>query len=394
LLEYVQKRLGQVADSLIEPVWKKLLASPWWLRVLFLLLIVPIAYGFYSPKEAVSGWRLTTALARVAAASGPALPLSPALRSKARDVAKLIAGSLQSDINEPTKAHINPWVMSQDVLATSFASSSRDSKRIAAFMRANADVPCACWRAEPENAGTAHVIFISGWVLATLGQIGERADPASVDFLLSEQSHDGWWSMYPVAPDSLYASSYTTAWALLGLKGQLSLIPAQDKAKDEVSAAIQKASAWLLSQRESGSRWKDYPLISIGKVSVSISGVVIHALHQTVDDRLRLVDTEWLDALPSNPVLVSDSDHHDLWFQARGARVNDSWVQAQLPWMLVATADAYPHGNLWQRARALQWVEQELSRPELDAADTLADNWWRAELLFSLEYLLATSSRA
>ena len=72
-----------------------------------------------------------------------------------------------------------------------------------------------------------------------------------------------------------------------------------------------------------------------------------------------------------------------------GSMAIDHFVQLKLPWMLTATIDAYRSGDAVERARALRWIESTVAGKSVEQADSDANNWWRAELLYSLAYLLA-----
>ena len=67
---------------------------------------------------------------------------------------------------------------------------------------------------------------------------------------------------------------------------------------------------------------------------------------------------------------------------------NDIWEQIQLPWVLAAAYDAFPSGNLRQRALPLRWVEMTFGDARALAADTEPRSWWRAKLLYSLRHAL------
>jgi hypothetical protein len=227
--------------------------------------------------------------------------------------------------------------------------------------------------------------------LQALAQMGEPGTKEEVRFLLDEQHQEGWWSVFPVKHESQYASSYGTAWALLGLNSQLTkgFVDANDARL--VSAAIQRGSVWLIAQREQKSHWKDYPLLRNGKASESISGAVLHALHETVPKELLQIDSEWLDNLPTVTISADDADHPYFYFETKDGYANDGFVQIRLPWLLIGTADAYRNGNIVQRAKALVWLEEALDQRSVVTADTAPDNWWRAELLYSLRYVLEKS---
>jgi hypothetical protein len=166
--------------------------------------------------------------------------------------------------------------------------------------------------------------------------------------------------------------------------------------EEDVSNAIRKGSSWLINHRANASRWKDYPLNVASQDSDSLSGLVMHALHLTASDSITQLKKEWLDNLPykwlDNPPYrgppVGDKSQNLIWIPLRaGGAASDSSVQITLPWMLIATADAYGAGNYRERTRALLWMERALDQEAAIHADTQVQNWWRAEFLLAFRYI-------
>jgi hypothetical protein len=118
----------------------------------------------------------------------------------------------------------------------------------------------------------------------------------------------------------------------------------------------------------------------------------LYALHTVSPDKLRRIDQEWLDSLPSSPPSASDADKDYYWIESKDGTYLDGYVQVKLPWMLIATVGAYPSGNILQRASTLQWLESALQQQSVVAADTEPTNWWRAELLYAMKYLANLTS--
>ena len=80
--------------------------------------------------------------------------------------------------------------------------------------------------------------------------------------------------------------------------------------------------------------------------------------------------------LPSRAPSASDAEHDDYWIDSKDGSHIDGYTHPKLPWMLVATVDAYPSGSILQRARALQWLESAVQQQSVVAADTHPTNWW------------------
>jgi hypothetical protein len=75
--------------------------------------------------------------------------------------------------------------------------------------------------------------------------------------------------------------------------------------------------------------------------------------------------------------------------ELRGSNIEriDHFSQIKLPWMLIATIDAYPSGDIFQKGRARNWIDAALSEHGVLTADASTNNWWRAELLYALKYV-------
>ena len=68
-------------------------------------------------------------------------------------------------------------------------------------------------------------------------------------------------------------------------------------------------------------------------------------------------------------------------------------MQITLPWMLIATVDAYPNGTIFQKARARNWINAALSKHSVLTADANTENWKRAELLYALKYVRTLAAK-
>ena len=105
------------------------------------------------------------------------------------------------------------------------------------------------------------------------------------------------------------------------------------------------------------------------KVSESISGLVLHTLHVAGISDLRYQDQNWLSGLPREPPEALDMEHN--FTELRGSNIEriDRFAQIKLPWMLIATVDAYPSGDIFQKGRARSWIHAALSKRSVLTAD-------------------------
>jgi hypothetical protein len=86
----------------------------------------------------------------------------------------------------------------------------------------------------------------------------------------------------------------------------------------------------------------------------SLSALAMHALHLTAPDSIKQLKKDWLDNLSSKVPTAGDASQSFVWVRLRvGTSYKDDYVQIALPWMLIATTDAYDVGNYFERnARA------------------------------------------
>jgi hypothetical protein len=224
--------------------------------------------------------------------------------------------------------------------------------------------------------------------MMALATLDTPATEDELQFALSSQSDDGSWHTFNVADAAQQGSTYSTAWLLIGLSEQKrkDFIPGADA--QAVDGAVTRAVGWLLSHRSGGARWKTYPELTGSEESESISGLALHALHLASPKRAATLDSDWIGTLPERLIPAPEGENNYIVLAGANARAIDHFVQFKLPWMLIATVDAYPQGDLLHRVRAMEWLEKSLNQPSVVGADAESTDWWRAEFLYSLHYIL------
>ena len=333
----------------------------------------------------------TARLSRVGGAGSASVPLDSMVIRRLQDVREQLSESLRPDLLLPDPQNASVLAVAQVVIACADELGATAGKReeIATFFRAAAKADCNCWSevTKPQVQLPDH-IPTSAWILYAMAEIGVPATDAEVSFLLNEQAPAGWWSFFPVG-DERFASTYATAWALLALEHQRSRDLLGEAVASKVSSALARGSDWLVARREHDAvLWKDYPYLSNGRISRSISGVALYALHDVAPRKAAPLETRWLDVLAHPPAAgEGDTDYYWIDTRAYGSQL-ESFMHIDLNWMLVATADAYDQGGRVQRARALAWIEEALDQPSVAEAASRSENWWRAELLIAVNHVL------
>lgn len=383
MVSYLSKKVEELLDTLLEPLWQRVLRASVMTRLLVLGLGAAIAFFAANPDGlrslATDGYYLSRGMFR----DSEHLKLRREIDAQLQASTGRLTRVVENDLTQLERGLNTPWSAAQAALALAGAVEI-DGQRLAAFVRAKRDPTCDCWVEIPASTND-HCVFISGWILAALAEGGVAATAGELEFLLKEQREIGWWPTFPVTGESTSASTYTTAWVLLGLQGQLDKGLIAPQSAQAVKIAIRKGTAWLLSTREKA-RWRPYPYIKSSPLSESVSGVVLHALHRTAADAVIELDGEWLDSLPERTITAGESENSYVEIATgRGVSI-DHFVQIKLPWVLAATVDAFPNGTRLQRAKAQQWIENALDHESTVAADTVQSNWWRSELLYALRH--------
>ena len=411
MFDYLTKKLELLADSVFDPLLQWVIGLRWGMRLLLLLA------GFGAIALATN-WPAFLAYARTGYTASRIMLLSPdkipiraEMKERIAATSRRMWVTLKDDFHATERPDVTAWVASQLIVASPQGGVD-NPQAMASFIRSMRRSECSCW-AETKN-DTEHPAnpFVSGWILAALSDIDIAATPDEIGFLLGTQAADGWWAVFPVQNSAEYASTYATAWSLFGLHRQLARGLVSKEQEAEVASAVERGAAWLLSHREPNARWKNYPLATAGKISESISGFTLHALNDVMPTLVAEVDREWLQALPSTGDATQDIEMYyveilsgpGILEKAAAAGQPERYryrflkppevlqvdhiAQLRLPWMIVATVDAFPHGSVLQRTRALDWLEDTLEQDSVARADLKKENWVRAETLFALKYLL------
>jgi hypothetical protein len=197
------------------------------------------------------------------------------------------------------------------------------------------------------NAATA-------WILFGLTTNKIPPDPEMWSYLLSQQSPEGWWSVYQDSQaDIRNASTYATAISLLVLESGLSLnaIPAKLVPLSQQRAS--RARVWLLQQRAPSCLWPDYPnRPNEWNFFVSVSGVAVHALISSREKGLNEAVPECLEKFTAAQFKPTEKDTSGVLIRLNDGRTaNDSISHQKLVWSAIALADIYPELSIVDKAR-------------------------------------------
>jgi hypothetical protein len=247
---------------------------------------------------------------------------------------------------------------------------------------------CHCWRQHPDSP--ADHIGATAWVLLAFSRMKHPPSEGEIKFIVSNQHSAGWWPQYPSTDQEENASTYATAlsvWALHELSTR-NLVPSNQKVG--VESAILAGREWLISHhvQDRPGTWKDYQA-GYASESIGLSGLVVHVLHTMKNPPPSSIDEYWMANLPVGLPPAGDQvgSGHPVGLGRIGGVMPDSTHNFTLPWLVIATTDAYSHGSIEERARAAQ-LFAELGDKRGDIRQAVQDSpWFAAEVLMSLRQL-------
>lgn len=390
MIGFIQKRIEELADSVISPVWQWVMLRSWRTRAALLLTASLCLSAFYWPATVRDRFTTARYAASIALAKDNGIPLDTVAAESSRLRLGRLTRTVQNDLGaHPGEASI-PWVIAGQVVGLGLAGQPMNDKLpFAAYMRRYSVDDCFCWRQLPKEPGQVGV-FISGWVIAAFAELRVPVTMAELDSVIAIQDRKGWWPLYLGLREERYASTYSTALITLGLVRlqDAGLVPTERR--KAVADAIRAGTTWLLTVRTTEARWKLYPNKPDSRMSDAVSGLIVHVLHQAKVKDLQPIDRAWLESLPSPVDVEAAAVEHT--FEEMFGQDNtaiDNIVQLTVPWTLVSTVDAYEEGTIEQKAKAVAWVQAILEGSFMAKIDRGTYDWYRSEALYALAYVHA-----
>ena len=387
-MEYIQSKFMQLADSLLAPVWAWVMARCWMFRSCVLVLGGVIVLSWHKPEIVSENYRLGISTLKVAMADG-GLALDSDTKAKLLSTTQRLERTVKADLT--SFAGLVPWSIGQAIVAVEEGEQPTRpvfAQKAISLIRSNETDGCFCWAEVPSKRTDEMCTVIAGWVMLAFSHLGEPISDSEVAHVLGAQRAEGWWPIFEDKTDEEFASTFSTAWIVLGLAEMNRRELISVAMRSQVEAAVVRGISWLQTTRADSGKWKPYPNMANSKVSDSVSGLVLHTLHVADPSGLRELDQDWLSSLPRDPPEAASGIEQN-FVELRGSNKEriDHFGQIKLPWMLIATIDAYPAGDVFQKGRARNWIDAALSEHSVLTADASTNNWWRAELLYALKYV-------
>jgi hypothetical protein len=323
----------------------------------------------------------------IAVIHAQSIPLSSADTIKLHDHIDSLADYLRAELGKRgAPGNYTSWTVGQIIVSLQ-GRSTVGSDELARFFREQ-DTDTECWKQLPTEP--QHLVATS-WVLVALADTGAPLTDRGLKCVLESQNQEGWWPLFrPATRDRLNASTYATAWAILALDSQLRRDIIPEKEVQRVKQAILNGRSWLEQTRIQGkARWEDYPFAPEQIESLSLSGLVLHVLHRTGKVPSQEIDGLWLENLTAQAPLADQKEvsSHATALLPDGSFFRDAPRLYVLPWMLIATVDAFEAGNPRQRVHGLRFVRSCLTSLEESERRILQFPWAAAEFEIALRYL-------
>jgi hypothetical protein len=386
-MEYIQGKFMQLADSLVAPVWAWVMARSWMFRSCVLVLGGVIVLSWHKPGIVTENYRLGISTLKVAMADG-GLALDSDTKAKLSSTTQRLEKTVKADLMN--LAGLEPWSIGQAIVAVEEGEQPTRpvfAQKAISLIRSHETDGCFCWAEVPRKQTDEMCTFIAGWVMLAFSRLGEPISDSEAAHVLGAQRAEGWWPIFEDKTDEEFASTYATAWIVLGLAEMNRRELISFAMRSQVEDAIARGVAWLQTTRADSGKWKPYPNMANSKVSDSVSGLVLHTLHVADPSGLRDLDRDWLSSLPRDPPEATAMEGDFVVLRGSNIARIDHFKQIELPWMLIATVDAYPSGDVSEKGRARNWIDAALSEHSVLTADATTNEWWRAELLYALKYV-------
>jgi hypothetical protein len=210
LLGLIEKYLGQLLESLLKPVWDRVLGLSWWKRSFVLVALIAVIVPVYFRSQTKEALRWVPATVRVALSSGERPPLSSSDIARVTSSVERLAITLNPDFRNKGQEGYESWVTAQTMLALWGRLSTDDlnSVRQDVFEK-QLNQACGCYF---ETTGESkRNVANSAWVMFAMAKMDMAAPDKLLDFLLSNRKNRGWWPVYPSSDAAGNASTYATA---------------------------------------------------------------------------------------------------------------------------------------------------------------------------------------
>src|SRR5713226_5338666 len=180
MLGPLDKYIEQLTDSLVSPVWNRILALEWFGRAAVLAaLLFAGAIAVYRERVLALG-REASYLVRVQWSDAKTRPLTRVEGERVGAAMARLAASLEPELTYMGKVGYAAWPTAQITVAL-HGIVTIDTRRVATFLQTQADTACNCWQEVPGPQSPPN-IAISGWIAYGLAELNEPLTRGQLEF--------------------------------------------------------------------------------------------------------------------------------------------------------------------------------------------------------------------
>jgi hypothetical protein len=261
----------------------------------------------------------------------------------------------------------NIWTFSNFIVALSGVGYPLEADRLDTILNKN-QTENGCWIEERSGCK----MIISGWVMLAKKDLGKPVTEKQLEFILKNQSPEGWFPAYPFPDNSRNAATYPTAIIVWALTEQLRHNLIGENNKEKVQTATINAVKWLLKTRQRQTQdyqWNACPndneIVQIP--SNGLDGTIVFVFHTVAESGLQIpdlakelkeIDSVWLNHLSQiNRLSLEDKVDGRCNTVTADGDIMDRSIRFSIPWSIAATVEAFPNGTTWQKAVAAKWLD-------------------------------------
>jgi hypothetical protein len=292
-MEYIKKKLEELAQSLLDPIWTWVMARSWAFRACVLVLGGGVFLGVYNLDLVSEHYRVVISTIKIVTAGNNHIALDNSTKERLSSTVMRLEATVNADLT--TLFELTPWSTAQAIVAVGKKDGTSPpayARNAVSLIRSKRTGRCFCWVEIPAQDADGICVFITGWVMLAFSNLNETISDADITYILEAQNVQGWWPLFLDKTEATFASTYSTAWIVLGLVeiGRNDRI--SSALRQRINDAVGRALSWLLITRTGFAKWKPYPNMANSKDSDSISGLVLHALHMAGAPGLHELDPE------------------------------------------------------------------------------------------------------
>lgn len=401
LFEAIRDFINRILASLLEPLLNWIIALSYIKRLLFVLLVLFLIGMVYFYKTVYTVVANSKQYYSILTSNNSSIPITSENRVALKNLINNTTNTLLQSEFPKWKidgGFYNPWTESDIIVSTKCNDITyRDQFNLCAYSSKAFISQCHCW-SQFDNEGFCNYPATS-WIMMGFNNFKTKPSDSLIDFLITSQNEDGWWSIFPSSSQK-DASTLATALTILALNNCKKNVNNKDKLI-KVNAVINKGLRWLENSIENnGDIVFDFPNADDkNSSSIAIYGIVVHAIVtiDTTEEIVTKIKLKWLDNLDEWVTELKTKDDHifnikSVYKSSHTCNVNFGHDNARqddvnnyaLPWFIIASSDCYNKANLIKKAKILSCFTDIIKHGNVLIENASGQPWLISEFLVAL----------